>query len=148
MFHNKTHPLNLGESDVRKYLTRLARGKYEVFSIENQIFYSVMRCCVADVQGWFVSSLVLWFFSSLVYLSFILTIDKIFMGLCFPTAMLVSLRDHRSRLQRDNSVQIIDIFGRNYCVEDFFVVRNDEYSLPFFLLLLQYGKHADYAFEI
>jgi integron integrase len=36
LFHNKTHPLNLGEHDVRKYLTHLAQDKYVSSSTQNQ----------------------------------------------------------------------------------------------------------------
>jgi len=103
-----------------------------------------MRCGSSKLVG----LSVIWFFGYLVYWLFTLTIDKIFMGLCFPTVMLVSLRDHRSRLQRKNCVQIIDIFRMYNSVEDLFVVGYDEYSLSLFLFFLQDGKHADYAFEI
>ncbi|MFZ1979232.1 MAG: phage integrase N-terminal SAM-like domain-containing protein [Bacteroidota bacterium] len=41
LFHNKTHPLNLGEPDVRKYLTHLAQDKYVSSSTQNQAFYPV-----------------------------------------------------------------------------------------------------------
>ena len=32
LFHNKTHPLNLGESEVRKFLPHFAQDKYILFS--------------------------------------------------------------------------------------------------------------------
>jgi site-specific recombinase XerD len=41
LFHNKRHPLEMGEKEIRNYLAHLAREKYVSSSTQNQAFNPV-----------------------------------------------------------------------------------------------------------